>query len=87
MGICMNLSDVSKDDCKYVAQLINMLQIATMEINGKDMCAGADSLRWLQALAVNMASAYAGGANTQAPVPAASEGLKVRAYNPGGRGK
>jgi hypothetical protein len=76
----MKVSDVSKDDCIRAAQLINMLRIAEYKIDGKDICAGADSIRWLQQLAVEMAKVYTPAVNS-------SEGLSVKSYNPGKRGK
>lgn len=80
----MKVSDVSKDDCIKAAQLINMLQLGKYDVGGKDMCAGADSIRWLQSLAVEMAGAHAGTTKPAAPPP---EGLAVKTYNPGKPGK
>jgi hypothetical protein len=78
----VKVSEVSKDDCMKAAQLINMLQIAKYEIGGKDMCAGADSIRWLQELATGMAKGYQSEAQETA-APKAPEGLAVKSYSPG----
>jgi hypothetical protein len=84
----MRVSVISKDDCKCVAQLINMLQAGDFKVSGKDMCAGADSLRWLQQFAVDLAKVYQ---EEQKPAVSAPEvepqGLRIKSYNPGKLGK
>ena len=93
----MKVSEVSKEDCIKAAQLINMLQIAKYDIGGKDMCAGADSIRWLQNLAVDMAKDFSPKvsetsekkADVVEPEAAVKHpsGLNVKSYNPGKVGK
>lgn len=88
----MKLAEVSKDDCRLMAQLINMVQIGRYEVGGKDMCAGADALRWLQGLAVEAAECLKNQVVSLPETPPAApdppdEGLKVKTYNPGKIGK
>lgn len=67
-----------------------MLQVAKYDIGGKDMCAGADSIRWLQTLATEMAKAYQPETTKTVALetPAKpSEGFTVKSYNPGKVGK
>lgn len=89
----MKVQDVANVDCKAVAQLINMLNVSEYTANGKDICAAADSIRWLQSFAIEMAKSYQEQLNpkpTAAPDTAAVapvEGFKVKSYNPGKVGK
>jgi EAL domain-containing protein (putative c-di-GMP-specific phosphodiesterase class I) len=86
----MKVAEVSKDDCKMLAQLINMLQMAEFTTTGKDMCAGADSLRWLQAFAVDCAKVFQSESSamkpSDQPPSTPDEGgspLKIKAFSPG----
>lgn len=83
----MKLAEVSKDDVKMLAQLVNMLHAGSFTVNGKDVCASADTIRWLQKLAVSASEAYAVPSSDQAASVPASDGLKVKAFNPGKLGK
>lgn len=74
----MILSDVSTEDCKMLAQLINMLHSSELTLNGKDICASADTIRWLQRLAKQAAEVYA---------KPKEEELTIKAMSPGKVGK
>lgn len=54
----MKLSEVSDSDLKMIGQLINMLQNGTYDLNGKDLCASADTIRWFQTFGVDAAKVY-----------------------------
>lgn len=94
----MKFSEVAKEDCLMMSQLVNMLQGGEFKVTGKDMCAGGDTIRWLQKQAVKLAEAYKAGDSPKspppapaeeaaAPVPSPDEGLKVKAFSPGKMGK
>lgn len=94
----MKFSDVTKEDMRMIAQLINMVQASKYDISGKDVCASADTIRYLQNMAVNIAKSYqaaaAQGAGAVASEPSAKpegkvpssplgDGIKLNAFNPG----
>ncbi len=87
----MKLSDVSKDDMKFFAQLINSLQVGEYTVNGKDACAFADSLRWFQKLAAAAAKVFSEKITSEetseptkaAEIPAAPETVAEKAPSGG----
>lgn len=54
----MKFSEVQDSDMKMLGQLINMIQTGEYSLNGKDLCASADTIRWLQTIAVDAAKVY-----------------------------
>lgn len=97
----MKFAEVLDSDMKLFAQLINMLQVGEFKVSGKDVCASADTIRWLQNVARAAAECYAGSKPSQVPVvkepetvtpppPPSSgmpEGVTVKAFNPGKPGR
>ena len=82
----MNFSEVSKDDLKHMAQVVNTIHISEFTLNGKDVCAAADSFRWLQRAAMQMSQAYQLSLGTEKPEPAPGampDGVTVKAFQPG----
>ncbi len=92
----MKFLEVSDTDMKLFAQLINMLHVGEFKLNGKDLCAAADSIRWLQKVAQSAADCYA--QSKASPVkerepevvapsapgkPGLPEGVTMKAFNPG----
>lgn len=77
----MRCVEVTKEDCKQIASLINLLHGGRFEMNGKEMCANADTLRWLQAFALDAAKAYQ--AADVAPSAEPTSELKVKHFSPG----
>jgi len=70
----MKFASVLKSDMVMFSQLINMLQAAEFSLNGKDVCASADTIRWLQQVAVKAAETFkadAEGPKPDAPSPVA----------------
>lgn len=89
----MKVSEVAVEDMKMMAQAVNMVHTATFSINGKDVCASADTIRWLQKLATDMAKTYQESKTSEPSVPSAPpqgglpEGVNVKGFNPGKPGK
>ena len=98
----MKFLEVSDSDVKLFAQLINMLHVAEMKVNGKDVCAAADSIRWLQNVAKAAAECYSQSKTpkvevsvppqeipvTPPPAPGGlPEGVTMKAFNPGKPGR
>lgn len=54
----MNLSNVSKEDLINCAQLARALTHAKFEVNGPDVVALSNSVRWLAGLAQAMADSH-----------------------------
>lgn len=54
----MILSGVTKDDLRLLAQLVNTVQVGEYTCNGKDLCAAADAIRFLQETAVKASKSY-----------------------------
>lgn len=79
-----------------MAQVIHMLQAGEFTLSGKDVCASADTIRWLQRLAVQMSQAYqasvapppAAPTPTDEPAPAGlPSGVTIKQFAPGKAGK
>jgi len=97
----MKFALVTKDDMKMFQQLINMVQIAELSLNGKDVCATADTIRWLQKVAVGAAECFQASLapKPEPPVPPTpvaaakpptggfEEGVTIKSFNPGKTGK
>lgn len=90
----MKFAEVLDSDMRMFGQLINMLQVGEFKLNGKDMCASADTIRWLQKVATSAADCYAQSKASAKPakepelaLPTPSsglpEGVAVKAFNPG----
>jgi carboxypeptidase C (cathepsin A) len=90
---CLEVTDV---DCKMAAQMVNMLQSGQWDVNGKDICASADTIRWIQKLAVSIGQGYQQRVTQDTSPPEAKEmkeeakpsgglpeGVQIKAYNPG----
>lgn len=90
----MQIVGATADDLRMMAQLVNLVQAGSYTFGGKDMCAAADAIRWLQKLAVTSGKAYAEAPTTQPPpeepkaqAPGFPEGVTMKAFNPGKPGK
>jgi hypothetical protein len=84
----MKVSGVSKEELKLLAQAVNLLVAGEYNLGGKDLCAGADAIRWVQKLAVLCSEAYqaeqAEGSKEKTPdTPKPEAPLKIKAYHPG----
>jgi hypothetical protein len=79
----MKVVEVTKDDVRMLAQVINMLHTGEFSLNGKDVCAGADAIRWLQRTAVAVSESYSAASTAPAPAPAASAPFTIKAHQPG----
>lgn len=79
----MLVSGVTKDDALKLGQLINMLHVGEFELNGKDICASADTIRWLQNLAKQTAEVYAREQNPVPPETTVAPGIKVKTMGKG----
>lgn len=80
----MIVTEVTKDDCRLAAQLINTLHVGDYAVGGKDICAAADAIRWLQDLAKKMAESYASPQPAAAPAaPVGDAPFTVKAMSPG----
>ena len=90
----MKFSDVTKDDMKMFAQLIHMVQASKYDISGKDVCASADTIRFLQKVAVEIAKSYQAKVTSEDHAPAPQEvkappsgplgeGVTIKAFHPG----
>lgn len=51
----MNLTNVTMDDGKKCAQLLNLLHAGKWDLSGADIAAHSDTVRWLHGLANQMA--------------------------------
>lgn len=73
----MQVSACSKDDVKLMAQVVNLLTAGEFSLGGKDLCAAADAIRWLQKLAVQCSESYQAGVHgTPTPPPPPTEETK-----------
>lgn len=54
----MNISGATKDDLRLLAQLVNTVHAGEYTCNGKDLCAAADAIRFLQEIAVKASKSY-----------------------------
>lgn len=54
----MIISGATKEDLRLLAQLVNTVQAGEYTLNGKDLCAAADAIRFLQETAVKASKAY-----------------------------
>lgn len=55
----MKVSEVSAQDCQMLAKLITIIQVGEYTVSGKDICAAADSIRWMQDIGKDMAKGFA----------------------------
>lgn len=93
----MKFLEVNETDMRLFAQVINMLQVGEYKVNGKDVCAASDAIRWLQKAAVLAAESYANASkntpvesdNVPPPPPSGGlpEGVNMKAFNPGKIGR
>lgn len=83
----MKVSGVSKDDCQKLAQLINMIHIAEYTAIGKDICAAADSIRWLQSFAKEVAVVFQAEASAPSAPPPTESGFTIKSSGQGKVGK
>jgi hypothetical protein len=76
----MKLSEVSLDDGRQCAAIINALNIAKFDgLTGKDIETLVAAKKWLQSVAMQMAGQLkAQQAPASAPAPAPSEGFKIK---------
>lgn len=93
----MKFLEVSDKDMKCFAQLINMLHAGEFKLNGKDMCASADTIRWLQDVAKGAAECYskprasspvqpepiAEAKKEEPPTGGLPSGVTLKAFSPG----
>lgn len=82
----MKVSEVTKDDIRMAAQLINMLQVGEFSLNGKDICASADTLRWFQNFAAQASKCYSEELSTGPQAlegSGISSGVTIKAMSPG----
>lgn len=88
----MQVSEVTKEDCKQAGQIIQALQAGEWKIGVKDAVALVDGVRWLQALAVLMAKEIAkpeivpAAPKKETPAPEQAD-FTVTSYTPGKIGK
>ena len=55
----MKVTEATKDDVRLLAQLINMINAGQFgPISGADVCAAADSIRWLQTLCLKTSESF-----------------------------
>lgn len=66
----MNISGATKEDLRLLAQLVNTVHAGEYTCNGKDLCAAADAIRFLQETAVKASKSYTDTLNAP-EVPAA----------------
>jgi hypothetical protein len=59
----MKLSEVSVEDGKKCAQLINLLKAGRWELSGPDIAAHSETVRWVHALAGSMAEQLKGSSS------------------------
>lgn len=78
----MKVAEVTKDDIRLMAQVVNMLHAGEFALSGKDVCAGADAIRWLQRTAVTLSEAYTASLATPPP-PAPEAPFTVKTYQSG----
>lgn len=93
----MKFLEVLDTDMKMLAQLINMLQVGEYRLSGKDLCASADTIRWLQNTAKSAADCYSLSKNPIAAkedeyksLPSTNglgEGVNIKSFNPGKAGR
>ena len=81
----MKFLEVSDSDIKLFAQLINMLHVAEIKVNGKDVCAAADSIRWLQNVAKAAAECYSQSKTPKVEAPVPSNSTKTSTCGTGRR--
>lgn len=82
----MLVSEVSAEDCKKAADLINGIRVLKLE--GTPLADAAkliDGLRWLQDTAIKMAQAYSAVAAEKPAAPAEppKEGFAIKQHVPG----
>lgn len=70
----MKVSEVSSQDGRMCAQLLNLLKAGKWELSGPDIAAHAATLQWVQRLAQDMGS--------QLNPPKATEGIKIKSSGP-----
>jgi hypothetical protein len=54
----MKLNEVLENDIRMLAKVLTMLQGSEYNLSGKDICAAADAIRWLQDVAKQFAETY-----------------------------
>lgn len=92
----MKCSEVSKDDVRLAAQVVNMLKSGEWSLPGSQLFAAVDAMRWFQSAALAVSHGYAaeqppeGMARVvdQMPPPASPSGplgpgVSIKDYNPG----
>lgn len=88
----MKFLEVSADDMKMLGQLINMLNTGNFSMNGKDICASADTIRWLQGIGTEAAKVYR---DVKSPIsspptsvvssPPIGEGISIKSVGKAGK--
>jgi hypothetical protein len=81
----MLVQEVEKDDCKKLADFLNSLRSCVgggSSAGFQAMIHFADGVRWLQELAVNMATVYSAEMEGSQEKPK-KEGFTVKNYSPG----
>lgn len=80
----MIISAATKDDLRLLAQVIHTLQAGQYSLNGKDVCAAADAMRFLQGVAVKASQAYTEEltAIPDTPLPGMGD-VNIKAFHPG----
>jgi hypothetical protein len=84
----MNISDVTLDDGRKCAQLLQLLKRGRWDLSASDVQAFNETLQWVQSLAANIAPKLRSPAAKSpdpvaAPVaPTSTEGFRVKAMGP-----
>jgi hypothetical protein len=80
----MLVQEVEKDDCKKLADFLNSLRycVGGSGVPFNSIIAFTDGVRWLQELAVNMATVYSAELEESQEKPK-KEGFTVKNYSPG----
>jgi len=74
----MQVSQVSNQDGRMCAQLINLLNRGKWELSGPDIHAHAETVRWVQHVAGLMAADLKGKSAEEKAAPAATTPMKIK---------
>lgn len=78
----MKISDVSMNDGKMCAQLLNLLKMGRWELSGPDIAAHSATVQWVHYLASQMASELKPTATADKSASKTDGGLKIKAMGP-----
>lgn len=74
----MQLSNVSLEDGRKCAQLLNILKSGRWDLDGKNIEVYTDTLKWVQSLAIDMAGHLKQIPTTPVPISSTSPTMRIK---------